>query len=936
MASRKKKDLKEEEKGVSPIVAVVLLIAIAVIAAVAIAFWSGGLVTSQSTPDKPNVITATIASASEGKVVVANLGPGDLVIDYLNTTYNASETCNFNGTVTIPEGTHRMCIMRPRAGITHLYSPTTGSTLVEMASTQIATTTYQSALAGAGGLWDDSLTGDLTGLGHGSLYLLAPPGTGLYTHTTALDAGAPSDINVVEWDEDLPVDTGIEVRLYYSNTPDLPIGEPGWELEWLEPIVTNGETDVVSGYQYFTYTAELSSDGAETPTFDNFRIGYEETDGEQPILDVTLNNPAGLNTVTITETCGADPDNVMEFTGLGGVEFWATTIDYTPGCTYVTVGTDAADAAIPTDYEWTDGMHPLAPGDPEITYPNGICGDGEDELNYPDDCCGGISGMVSEITGFCHLDCGCDPACMDQPDEGLVCNGDLVLACCAGGEPVEDCVNDYQPPRTCVDGECIEGPDNNDMCADATAAIDGENAVDNTEATTDGIEDDGLCLFFGSNQLYNDVWFDYTSTCTGTLTVDTCTEGFDTKLAIYEDCNCDPEPITVVACNDDDCGLQSTITAPVTMGNCYKIRVGGYNEEQRGTATMTIACEAELCVVDASCDGPGGETEANCAEDCCVGPVSALTGNCHTDCAAIAECQDIAETTEVCYNNDVGMCCDGATSVDCSVACIDPVGSPGQQYAGTCAAAACDINDVTDTENDEALCINGEDDDCDNEIDCNDANCVGAFPEAICGDGEDGDCDTDIDCLDADCEGGSCGENGELCTAGVCLCLGGVGNEDPESTCTGGIDEDCDGNADCADDDCSGDPACQVPVGGICLDTLCTEPDPNVMLGNGGLCGVVATECIAATCDVSGYEFCPDGWHCGQESNFNGCDTEADFGIFGAAVIDSGEAPQVLPNCLSACTFDGATCLIACLPNTVYGAECVDAGGGLYTCNCIC
>ncbi len=45
-------------KGISPIVAVVLLIAIAVIAAVGLYFWVGGLATKQPTPNTPIVIGA--------------------------------------------------------------------------------------------------------------------------------------------------------------------------------------------------------------------------------------------------------------------------------------------------------------------------------------------------------------------------------------------------------------------------------------------------------------------------------------------------------------------------------------------------------------------------------------------------------------------------------------------------------------------------------------------------------------------------------------------------------------------------------------------------------------------------------------------------------------------------------------------------------------
>ena len=51
------------KKGISPIVAVVLLIAIAVIAAVGLYFWVGGLATQQPTSTTPIVISAKESTA---------------------------------------------------------------------------------------------------------------------------------------------------------------------------------------------------------------------------------------------------------------------------------------------------------------------------------------------------------------------------------------------------------------------------------------------------------------------------------------------------------------------------------------------------------------------------------------------------------------------------------------------------------------------------------------------------------------------------------------------------------------------------------------------------------------------------------------------------------------------------------------------------------
>ncbi len=74
----------------------------------------------------------------------------------------------------------------------------------------------------------------------------------------------------------------------------------------------------------------------------------------------------------------------------------------------------------------------------------------------------------------------------------------------------------------------------------------------------------------------NDVWFSYVAPAAGTLTADTCGSGFDTALEIF-DGTAGCGSLVSLLCNDDSCGLQSSVTVPVTSGTTYLIRVGGYN-----------------------------------------------------------------------------------------------------------------------------------------------------------------------------------------------------------------------------------------------------------------------------------------------------------------------------------------------------------------------
>ncbi len=100
---------------------------------------------------------------------------------------------------------------------------------------------------------------------------------------------------------------------------------------------------------------------------------------------------------------------------------------------------------------------------------------------------------------------------------------------------------------------------------------------DCTTATTDGANDP-TCLFFGNDQIFNDVWFSWTAADTGPHTVSACgiTIG-DSRIAIYEG-GCGT---AVTSCDDDGCpagSLISEVTFSAVDGQAYLIRVGNYGD----------------------------------------------------------------------------------------------------------------------------------------------------------------------------------------------------------------------------------------------------------------------------------------------------------------------------------------------------------------------
>lgn len=89
-----------------------------------------------------------------------------------------------------------------------------------------------------------------------------------------------------------------------------------------------------------------------------------------------------------------------------------------------------------------------------------------------------------------------------------------------------------------------------------------------------------------------DVVYAYTPVVDEVITISTCSSGFDTGLFVYEG-----EVGTVVACNDDACGLHGyqarIVDLPVRAGFTYYIIVEGY-DQSCGTYTLDVTGPCDL------------------------------------------------------------------------------------------------------------------------------------------------------------------------------------------------------------------------------------------------------------------------------------------------------------------------------------------------------
>ena len=114
------------------------------------------------------------------------------------------------------------------------------------------------------------------------------------------------------------------------------------------------------------------------------------------------------------------------------------------------------------------------------------------------------------------------------------------------------------------------------------------------------------CAFSGPNQHSASVWYRFQLDCRGTVDISTCGSNYDTVLAVY-DGNPESSNTEEIACNDDNCGLQSSLKTPlIEPGSLHWIEIAGY--EDTGGGTLQFSFEVECCTRrDGPASPPPGE-----------------------------------------------------------------------------------------------------------------------------------------------------------------------------------------------------------------------------------------------------------------------------------------------------------------------------------------
>ena len=190
---------------------------------------------------------------------------------------------------------------------------------------------------------------------------------------------------------------------------------------------------------------------------------------------------------------------------------------------------------------------------------------------------------------------GCE--CYPTSNDMIECNDDagnnyqsaVTFAATAGSQyliEVGGYANDKGAGLLTISCQGVQPPPstNNNNCQNAKPIGDVTNmAFSTANATFDG---QGVCMT-GPN-----IWYCYTATCTGNVTVSLAGSSFDTMLAAYDGCGCYPTfAANLIECNDDaGNNYQSEVTFAVTAGNQYLLEVGGYANE-KGAGLLTISCQ---------------------------------------------------------------------------------------------------------------------------------------------------------------------------------------------------------------------------------------------------------------------------------------------------------------------------------------------------------
>ncbi|MHC4794845.1 MAG: M43 family zinc metalloprotease [Planctomycetota bacterium] len=141
-----------------------------------------------------------------------------------------------------------------------------------------------------------------------------------------------------------------------------------------------------------------------------------------------------------------------------------------------------------------------------------------------------------------------------------------------------------------VDFEEVVDPPANDLCTDAISVSTGGTSFTTIDASASGADLPLSCSVSSGPEIYADVWFEWTAPCTGFATIATCNAAFDSRLAVYTG-GCPASGASPIACADDICGDDPSVTFLAIAGQTFRIQVGSPDVGDEGAGVLLVACE---------------------------------------------------------------------------------------------------------------------------------------------------------------------------------------------------------------------------------------------------------------------------------------------------------------------------------------------------------
>jgi hypothetical protein len=384
------------------------------------------------------------------------------------------------------------------------------------------------------------------------------------------------------------------------------------------------------------------------------------------------------------------------------------------------------------------------------------CGDGQCNAGFgestctcPDDCqslCGDHCCNAGEIPGNCPEDCGAECGdgvcgggnfenCLSCPADCGICCGDDVCEW-QSGESCQTCPEDCG--QCCGDGACqltagetcFSCPDDcGDCCSNGKCE---QSFGENCFACPD---DCGQCC---GNDLCEGVFGETTCLCPedcGEQCGDACCNGEETCNTCPQDCS--------DCCGDGQCILEHGETCNSCPDDCGDCCGNELCETELGETCDTCPADCDECCGDDECNAEHDEDCTTCPADCGM-----CCGNNVCDIDLLEDCQSCPADCGLCCGNDkceAGFLEDCETcSNDCGPCCGNGLCDHGETCGACVDCSPCCGDGSCDILNGENSCVCG--DDCESELEEDNACADGCCSAWDCQAGCSNDCDLCDDC----------------------------------------------------------------------------------------------------------------------------------------------------------------------------------------------